>query len=153
MAKQKPKVQKEEVRESFYKKNMVWIIAAVVVLALVIFFIVNNTNKPVEVPQPQPTGPSWHQIGLMDGTSKSSPVFEVKGKLRVSYDIQRNVEYAIFPIYIIEENQKVPIESINADFGFSVAKSFESKVSSGKYYIKVNPVNVDSWNIKIEDYY
>ena len=144
-------------KESKFNKTYLYIGIAVVVLILA--FVLFNKSPETPIITETQTPPSEisngnHEIVMMDGSSKTSPIFEVKGKLKITYHVERTVEKAVFPIYVFEEGQSISYsDSFYADYGFTSTGSLDSKVVPGKYYIKVAPANVKSWNIKIEDYY
>ena len=100
----------------------------------------------------------WHELTTFNGVNwETTDVFNIKGsKFRMTYTTNPGEypEYAAFSFFVYPEGETTMYtESIMTNMGTSGTDSSISYAGAGNYYLKVIAANLDSWNIKIEEYY
>ncbi len=94
----------------------------------------------------------WHYTTSFNGVSdKTTDTFEIKGnKFKLTYIVNPANDYSFFSIFVYEEGNDMFVDFFTLDAGTETTIVYEG---SGTYYLDIGVANLDSWSMKVEDYY
>lgn len=110
-----------------------------------------NTYTP-----PAQTSKTWHYVTSFSGDNyKTTDTFHIQGdKFKLTYTTEESNDYATFSFFVYPDGEtQIYAEAIIGDIGSSGTDSTISYAGEGSYYLKIIAGNLDSWEIKVEDYY
>src|SRR3989344_2336851 len=161
---------KKEKQDNWFKRHPVWtgVIVIFVLLAIIGSFSsdssIDYNQNNLENIQEQETESenlpnqqinnqkSWHEVMTFTGTSdKKTDTFNIQGdRFRLTYTVNHSNDYSIFYLYVYEPGSDIYTESFSLESGTEESVSYEG---SGEYYLDIKAANLNSWTVKVEDYY
>ena len=144
------------------RKVIVSLIAIVAVVAAVMFAgCVDDGTRTTQRSSTQSGSKTWHTVISFSDSSgndldmKPTQPFTIKGnKWRVTYDMRSDSKYACFVGYAYPRGETtVYISSWSCINDPSCSDTKSIHKGHGDYYLKFMTANVDSWKLKVEDYY
>ncbi|MBN1763534.1 MAG: hypothetical protein JW878_10775 [Methanomicrobia archaeon] len=111
------------------------------------------TPKPTSTPTPKPK--KWHSVTSFSGSGdKTTSSFTIKGdEWRVEYEAKSDKpEYAGFGVHVYRKGATMSVSSWDC-FQEECSDTQYIYRGEGDYYFEVIAANLDSWNLKVEDYY
>ena len=112
-----------------------------------------SSEKPLETQSCiPPVTMAWHEVATFSGTNdKTTDTFNIQGdRFKLTYTANPANEYSIFYLYVYQPGYTSYTESYDLNSGTDSSISYKG---AGTYYLKVLAANLNSWQVKIEDYY
>lgn len=114
-------------------------------------------GEPKVSPTPTPTSKpkKWHSVTSFTGSGdKTTSSFTIKGnEWRVKYEAKSSKpEYAFLSVYVYRKGATISVSSWDC-YQEECSDTQYIYKGNGDYYFKVIAANLDSWELKVEDYY
>lgn len=159
--------QSPPIKEGMATSTKVLIIACIVLVAglgltIGILWQSNAANTPVSVSQSgeQVTyKASWHEVASFTGTSNDYRTFQTKGqRFKVVMSATPLMNYATNSMSVDISNSNSILSSGSLDWGATDAlttkeKTIEITGPPGTYWVNVYANELESWTVKVYDYY
>jgi len=114
-----------------------------------------TTNKPTESQTCTPPSKSWHTVTtLTSSTSKKTDTFNIKGeKWKFTWSCDKANDYDGMNIAVYEQGSSSYTEFLFMQKCPETEETTFVYAGAGDYYFDISIANVNSWTIKVEDWY
>ncbi len=114
-----------------------------------------NTNKPTESQTCTPPSKSWHTVTtLSSSTSKKTDTFNIKGeKWKFTWSCDKANDYDGMNIAVYKQGSSSYTEFLYLQKCPKIEETTFVYSGANDYYFDISMANVNSWTIKIEDWY
>ncbi len=116
-----------------------------------------NSNSISDKTNSQTQLPAWHEVITFTGSNnKNTDTFQIKGeKFKLTYTIKglpdNRPDDSRFSVYSF-----TPGSTSYTSYASLTKEGTDSSTvykGSGEYYLQLNTANLQSWSVKVEDYY
>jgi hypothetical protein len=99
---------------------------------------------------------TWHSVITFSGTGgEKTPAFVIKGnEWRVKRTVIVSATWSIFYIQVVPEGKaSKTVAEWGGRVGYSHTATQYIRKGNGRYYFNVLAMNIDGWELVVEDYY
>jgi len=99
---------------------------------------------------------TWHSVNTFTGTEgRTTPSFAIKGdEWRVKWLVKISSTFSLFYVHVYREGQTSElVDEWSWDEEYSHRDTRYIHAGNGSYYFRVLAMDIDEWELEVEDYY